>query len=510
MEKLLVADRISKSFGPTRALAEVNFELSPGEVVSVLGENGAGKSTLIKVLSGVVTPDSGTLMVNGRPARFSRPRDSIAAGIAYIPQELAVVGSLTVAENLVLGSWPSRLGLTSSRAITRRASEICERAKIDLPLRRQASTLRLGDLQEIEITRALARDARIILLDEPTAALSEAESSHLFSLIRSLTGRGVGVIFVSHRLEEVAGISDRVCVLRNGRTVAAVDGRSASHADLVRFMIGDAPAIEREQGAKATRRQGTGAGIPVLSLRGLGLPGQAGLRDVSLDVYPGEVVGVYGIRGSGAAALAECLGGELGQAAGRLLVDGRDVAFPRSPRAAARIGIAYVPPDRKRGGLFPNLSVGANLGMTHLRADSAGGFLVASRERARAESVLREFKVAARSERQNVMTLSGGNQQKVLVGGRIASARRLLVAQEPTRGVDIGARREIHRHLRDLAGRGSAALLVTSDVEEAVDISDRVLVIRNGRLVAEITGDQLSQDRVVAAAAGEQDAGAAA
>jgi ABC-type sugar transport system ATPase subunit len=503
MGKLLVADQISKSFGPTRALTEVNFELNAGEVVSVLGENGAGKSTLIKIISGVIAPDSGTLWVNGAARRFSRPRDAIAAGIAYIPQELAVVGSLTVAENLVLGSWPSRLGLTSSRAIAKRAAEICERAKIELPLRRQASTLRLGDLQEIEITKALARDAQIILLDEPTAALSEAESSHLFSLVRSLIARGVGVIFVSHRLEEVAGISDRVCVLRNGRTVALVDRESASQSDLVRFMVGDIPAIEREPRA-ATQ------GTPVLALRGLDIPGQAGLRDISLDVRPGEVVGVYGIRGSGAAALAECLGGELRQASGQLLLDGREVAIPRTPRAASHLGIAYVPPDRKRGGLFPNLSVGANLSMTHLRADSAGGFLVARRERTRAESVLRDFKVAVRSEKQNVMTLSGGNQQKVLVGGRIASVRRLLVAQEPTRGVDIGARREIHRHIRDLAHEGSAALLVTSDVEEAVDISDRVLVIRNGRLVAELSGDRLSQASVVAAAAGEQGTGAAA
>ena len=503
MGNLLAADRLSKSFGPTRALAEVSFELNQGEVVSVLGENGAGKSTLIKIISGVIAPDSGTLRMNGVPARFSRPRDAIAAGIAYIPQELAVVGSLTVAENLVLGAWPSRLGLTSSRAINRRAAQICERARIDLPLRRQASTLRLGDLQEVEITRALARDARVILLDEPTAALSEAESTHLFTLVRSLTERGVGVIFVSHRLEEVAGISDRVCVLRNGRTVAVVDAESASQADLVRFMIGDAPAVERSPRPAA---QGT----PVLALRRLAIPGQAGLRDISLDVRSGEVVGVYGIRGSGAAALAECLGGEVRQMSGSIQVDGRDVALPRSPRAAARLGIAYVPPDRKRGGLFPNLSVGANLGMNHLRADSAGGFLVASRERARAQSVLRDFRVAVQSEKQNVMTLSGGNQQKILVGGRIETARRLLVAQEPTRGVDIGARREIHRHIRSLADQGSAALLVTSDVEEAVDVSDRVLVIRNGRLVAELTGDRLSQASVVAAAAGEQGTGAAA
>ena len=503
MEKLLVADRISKSFGPTRALHDVNFDLSGGEVVSVLGENGAGKSTLIKIISGVLAPDSGTLVIGGKPRRFARPRDAIAAGIAYIPQELAVVGSLTVAENLVLGSWPSRLGLTTPRAIIRRASEICERAQIDLPLRQQASTLRLGDLQEIEITRALARDARVILLDEPTAALSEAESSHLFSLIRSLTARGVGVIFVSHRLEEVAGISDRVCVLRNGRTAAVVDGGSASHADLVRYMVGDAPAVERKPRPPVQ-------GPPVLSLRGLSVPGHAGVTGISLDVRPGEVVGVYGIRGSGAATLAECLGGELRHQSGELEVGGQTAALPRSPRAAARLGIAYIPPDRKRGGLFPNLSIGANLGLAHLRADSAGGFLLAGRERARAQAVLRDFHVAARSENQNAMTLSGGNQQKILVGGRLQSARRLLVAQEPTRGVDIGARREIHQHIRRFAEAGSAALLVTSDVEEAVDISDRVLVIRNGRLVAELAGDRLSQSSVVAAAAGEQGTGAAA
>jgi ABC-type sugar transport system ATPase subunit len=501
--ELLSVHRVSKSFGATRALVDIDFGLSSGEVVSVLGENGAGKSTLIKILSGVLSPDSGTLRVMGEPVRFARPRDSLSAGIAYIPQELSVVGSLTVAENLVLGVWPAKLAATSPWAIMRRARQICQQTGIELPLRSRASTLRLGDLQEIEIAKALARDARIVLLDEPTAALSEAEASHLFTLIRSLTARGVGVIFVSHRLDEVVGISDRVCVLRNGRNVAVVDGHEATRAELVRYMVGDAVEGERPTSPAPT-------GPPVLTLDGVTISGRPGLRDISLQVRPGEVVGVYGIRGSGAALLAECLGGEGARAAGRIEVNGQAVPFPRSPGAARRLGLAYVPPDRKRGGLFPNLSVTSNLGMSHLRANSVGGFIVASRERAHATAALRELGVKLRSGKQNVMTLSGGNQQKVLVGGRIASARLMLVAQEPTRGVDIGARREIHRQIRELAAAGKSALLVTSDVEEVVDVSDRVLVIRDGRLVAELSGDELTQRSVVAAAAAASGAGAVA
>ena len=495
MGELLSVHRVSKSFGATRALVDIDFALNSGEVVSVLGENGAGKSTLIKILSGVLSPDRGTLRVRGEPVRFTQPRDSLNAGIAYIPQELSVVGSLTVAENLVLGTWPAKLAVTSPWAIMRRARDICEQTGIELPLRTKASTLRLGDLQEIEIAKSLARNARIVLLDEPTAALSEAEASHLFDLVRSLTARGVGVIFVSHRLDEVVGISDRVCVLRNGRNVAVVDGHDISRAELVRFMVGDAVVGERPVTPAPT-------GPPVLTLDGVTVSGRPGLRDISLHVRPGEVVGVYGIRGSGAALLAECLGGESTRPAGRIEVNGRAVAFPRSPRAARRLGISYVPPDRKRGGLFPNLSVTANLGMSHLRANSAGGFIRPSRERAQATATMRDLSVKVRSGKQNVMTLSGGNQQKVLVGGRIASAQLMLVAQEPTRGVDIGARREIHRHIRELAAAGKSALLVTSDVEEVVDVSDRVLVISDGRLVAELSGDQLTQASVVAAAAG--------
>ena len=495
MAVLLEVRGVEKSYGATHALRGVDLRLERGEVVSLLGENGAGKSTLVKILSGVVSPDRGEVLLDGVPTRFAVPRDALQAGIAYIPQELSAVGTLTVAENLVLGSWPARGGLTSRRAIMRRAREICARTGMPLPLERTASALRLSDLQELEIAKALAREARIILLDEPTAALSEAEAQHLFELVRELTRRGVGVVFVSHRLDEVSAISDRVVVLRNGVCAADVAGDDATREDLVAYMVG--AAFE----SRVARRR-PDVGETVLEIDSLTVDGRPPIRDVSLAARRGEVVGIYGIRGSGLSTIAEALGGTARRCSGRLTVAGRAQTFPRTPRAARRAGIAYIPPDRKRGGLFPNMSVAANLSTVALRDNSRLGVVLPAVERKAARKVLTELDVKVRSEKQNVMTLSGGNQQKVLVAGRISTTEHVLVASEPTRGVDVGARRSIHELIRDLAASGRSVLVLSSDVEEIVNVSDRVLVMRDGRLVGELAGTQLTEANTIAVAAG--------
>lgn len=499
MGELLDVCGVAKTYGATRALRGIDLRLGGGEVVSVLGENGAGKSTLIKILSGVVTPDDGTITIMGHRVRFTKPRDSLDAGIAYIPQELSAVGSLTVAENLVLGSWPSRAGVTTKRSITTKAREICERTGMPLPLTRPASTLWLSELQELEIAKALARNARIILLDEPTAALSEAEAQHLFELVRGLTERGVGILFVSHRLDEVAAISDRVVVLRNGARVADVPGETTTREELIQYMVGDVVSLpERIHSAEL--------GDTVLDVRDLCTESRPALRDVSFSVRSSEVVGIYGIRGSGASVVAECLGGEIRRATGSLAVDGAPTRLPPTPRAAQRAGITYIPPDRKRGGLFPNFSIAANLSTVDLDNNSNAGILRLRHERSASKAALKDLRVAVRSERQNVMTLSGGNQQKVLVAGRIRSTEHVLVANEPTRGVDVGARRSIHNMIRALAADGRSALVISSDVDEIVSACDRVFVMCDGALVGELAGQELTEANVIATAAGARPA----
>jgi ABC-type sugar transport system ATPase subunit len=492
----LRTSNLTKWFGTTRALDGVDFTLSAGESVAILGENGAGKSTFTRVLAGVVVPDAGEIELLGRSVHFSSPRDSLLAGLAYIPQELSYVPGLTVAENLVLGMWPGHLGVTSRRTILKRAREIIDEFGVDLPLRAAMSDLRLSDIQEVEIAKALARQAKVILLDEPTAALSQVDAERLFGFLRRLNERGVGVIFVSHRLDEVKAFSHRVCVFRNGSLVANVDAASTSRSELVSLMLGQRETTSAE---KSLKPEST---TEVARLEHWSLGGIPSLSDVSLSVHAAEVVGVYGLRGSGATIIGEGLAGESPQISGALTLGGRQMAIPKNPRASLKARVGYVPPDRRRGGLFLEMSMKANVSMASRQAISRRGVIWRKRESERAEAAVRELDVRLHSINQPVGTLSGGNQQKVMIASRLALEPELLVLQEPTRGVDIGARLEIHRLIRRQAGRGVGVIFITSDIEEAVELSDRLIVIRDGRIAEELNGDRLTQSEAAAAAGG--------
>ena len=488
---------VVKRYGSHEVLHGVSLSVRPGETVAVIGENGAGKSTLAKLMAGVMRPDEGELSVDGAPVSFTSPRDALQAGIGFIPQELAYWPDLSVGENVLVGAWPAKGGLVSPRELQKRALELSERFGIPLDLGKPMRALKLGERQLVEILKALSRNASVLILDEPTAALTAAESRNLFALLGKLSEQGHGIVYISHRMDEVFRFSDRVDVLRNGRLVVSAPTRSATPASLIEAMLGQAAG--ELTGIESAARTGE---PPALSLRNWTKPGEPGLDDVSLDVARGEVVGLFGLRGCGAELVSEGLGGLHKDIRGVLEVAGEPKRVA-SPRAARRAAIGYVPAERKRDGLVLTLSVQANLGLLTLDRVSRFGILLRRCERAAAGRWTEMFNIRLRSLSQPTGELSGGNQQKVMVASRLATEPLCFALQEPTRGVDVGARLELHRFIRDVAARGLGLLVVTTDVEEAVLICDRLLVMRDGAIVEELAGNDKTQGRAIALAAGE-------
>ncbi len=495
----LSVDGIMKQYGRQRVLEGVSFSIRHGEVAALLGENGAGKSTLAKLLAGAIAPDAGTIAVEGHEVTLASPRAAIQHGISFMPQELIYVPRLTVAENICLGRVPGRLGTTSPRAIRRRAQEEARAFDLDLPLDRDMDSLPLAQQQQVEILKALARRSRILLLDEPTAALSSHDSDQLLQLTGTLAARGVAVLYISHRLDEVFRACDTAHVLRNGRLVQSTPVKDTSPRQVIEQMLGRPP---EEADFTAEDRPAT---RPVLQLTAWSRERTPVLRDVSLTVGSGEIVGLYGVRGAGAETVAEALGGLHDDVTGVTVVDGRQLTRITGPIAARRAGIAYVPADRKSQGLVLIMPIVSSLSLAVLRTLTRFGIVRRRRESALAAGLAEQVRLRARSIHQPVGELSGGNQQKVLLGSRLAAKPKVLVLQEPTRGVDVGARLELHRLLRALADEGTGQLLVTSDIEEAVGLSDRLLIVRDGQVVHEIARPTLaSQSEALHAAGGPQ------
>ena len=438
----------------------------------------------------------GSIMLNGRPMldlTAQERRKLLGDRLAFIPQELAYVPHLTVAENIVLGQWPGRAGLTMPGAIRARAGSVCDRYGIQFDLDAQMRHLKLAARQLVEIVKALMREARMIVLDEPTAALNEQESATLFGILRRLNDQGVGIIYISHRMDEVYRFSDRVDVLRNGRRIASVPPNETTPAQLIAHMLGQ----EKESFTRdAPARQGGGA----LQLRGWRSSGLPALDNVTIDVNAGEIVGLYGVRGSGADLIAEGLAGLHREIAGEIVISGTARPVFATPYEARSAGLAYVPAERKRDGLVLGLPIRRNITLMVLRSLSRMGFVDSAKEAAIADDLIQRFDVRCRGADQPVERLSGGNQQKVLLASRIAAQPRFLVLHEPTRGVDVGARVEIHRLLAGVADDGCATLMVTSDVEEAVTVPDRLIVIRDGRVVGELAGAAMTQANAISLA----------
>ncbi len=496
----LVLEGLVKSYGPTRVLTDLSLTVNSGEVVALVGENGAGKSTLGRLLAGVATPDGGAIMVDGHAVRLTSPRDAMRHGIGFIPQELAPVPTLSLAENLFLGDWPTSRGVVRRRRIEAAAeAELAELGFAGLDVTRRASTASLAELQVIEIAKAVRRRCGVLVFDEPTASLSEAEARTLHQIIRILSARGVAIIYISHRMDEVFAFSQRICVLRNGRLVGEHETRHVRRETIVEEMVGRQVPVSSSAGRSGTE------GPELLRLEDCSRHERPAFTGVSLAVHAGEIVALYGLRGSGAEAIVAVLGGHMRAAAGRLSVRGKRVPLPRTSRIAKRLGIGYIPPDRKTQGLALRLSVADNMSLPNLKLVSRGGVVTRRRQRAMASPLIEQLHIRLRTPTQLVGELSGGNQQKVLLASRLTQKAHILALQEPTRGVDVGARADIHNALRDVASEGAAVLLFSSDVDEIVSVADRVLVVRDGRVVADLTGPEKTQANAVTAATAPDD-----
>jgi simple sugar transport system ATP-binding protein len=484
---------VSIRFGNVKALDQVSLRLFPGEVHALMGENGAGKSTLIKALTGVYATDGGTIRVGGVEQQFATPAASQAAGISTVYQEVNLVPNLTVAENMLLGREPRRFGSISTRAMNRRAAETLARLGIDVD-----PTSLLGDhpiavQQLVAIARAVDVEARVLILDEPTSSLDADEVAKLFEVMRRLREQGVAIVFVSHFLDQVYEISDRMTILRNGRLVEERMVAGTSQLELVRLMIGRELAVLEELDREPSTPRGR-HDEPVLKALGLGRKGS--IEAFDLDVYEGEVIGLAGLLGSGRTELARLLFGADTADTGEVQVRGHSRRL-RTPRHAIDRGIAFASEDRKAEGVIGDLTVADNM---LLALQASRGWLrpvPAAQRTALVEKYIEALDIRPADPGALMRNLSGGNQQKVLFANRLQSEPDVLVLHEPTRGVDVGARADIHREIRAARDRGLCVVLLTTDIEEVVDVADRVAVLRAGAVVADLRGAQISDDQVL-------------
>jgi rhamnose transport system ATP-binding protein len=491
---VLEVRNLEKSFPGVRALSGVSFDIRAGEVHALVGENGAGKSTLIKVVSGVYQPDAGEILIDGRETRFATPEDAKRAGVATIYQELLLFPELTVAENIFLGHAPrAGGGMIDWRAMRAKAEALLASLEIeDLSADQVVGALSVGHRQRVEILRALSHDARILIMDEPTAALTEADVERLFDIVRRLKARGVGIVYISHRLDEIFEIADRVTVLRDGAYVGWRPVADTNSAELVQMMVGR--RIEN-----LFPKVAVPIGDPVLEARDI--VRRPMTKSVSLTVRAGEIVGLAGLVGSGRSEFAQTVFGVTPAESGEIRLSGKAVKIV-SPEAARAQGIAYVPEDRGVQGLVRPMSVLHNLSLAALGPLSRGGFIDRAAERRLADAAVQRFSVKTSSVDEIAGRLSGGNQQKIVLGKWLANNPKLLILDEPTRGIDVGAKAEIHRLMCELAREGVAILMISSELPEVLGMSDRVLVMREGRLVAEFDRARATSEAVGAAMMG--------
>ncbi|KAB1140329.1 sugar ABC transporter ATP-binding protein [Micromonospora sp. AMSO12t] len=490
-EVVLRLTDVVKTFPGVRALGGVQLEVRAGEVHCLLGQNGAGKSTLIKVLAGVHRPDSGLVEWRGEPTTFANPQAAMRAGIATIYQELDLVEDLSVAENAFLGHEPRRLGFVRRGAMARHTRQILGRlGHAEIPPGRMVRALPAAGKQIVSMARALSHEARLIIMDEPSAVLAHDEVGNLFRIIRELTAQGIAVIYISHRLEEIREIGDRVTVLKDGRTTAAnLSARDTPTRDLVSRMTGR--TIEY---VFPDRPAGVASGAELLTVEGLTRAGE--FADVSLGVRAGEIVGIAGLVGSGRSELLETIYGARRADAGSVRMAGRALR-PGSVGAAVRAGMGMAPEERKSQALLLGEPIYRNVTLATFARYARAGFTDAGRERDEADRIAESLELRPRDVRRPVRTLSGGNQQKVVVGRWLLGDTRLLLLDEPTRGVDVGARAELYQVIRGLAARGVGVLLVSSEVPEVLGLADRVLVMREGRVVHEAPARELDENTVL-------------
>ena len=493
---LLTLSGIAKRYGATRALDGVDLALEAGRIHAVLGENGAGKSSLIKCMAGVVQPDAGTMALDGAPVRFADPAAANAAGIVCVFQELSLIPDLSVADNILAADPPRRFGFIDRRAQRRRAEELLARAGAeDIHPLSLVRDLPLSRRQLVEIAKALGREPRLLILDEATSALTARDVASVFRVLKDLRARGLALVFISHRMGEIAELADDCSVFRNGRNVATFPAGTRSDGEVVEMMIGR----DYSHAYPAKPAPVPAETPPALEVRDLGWAGR--LHGLSFKVRPGEVVGLGGLDGQGQRELLLALFGVLRGTSGAVLVDGRPVALGSPADAkAARNGIALIPEDRKTEGLMLPMSVRENLSFASLDHVSRGGVIDRGAERRAVDAMVKLLAIKAADLDVPVASLSGGNQQKVVIAKWLMTRPRIVLLADPTRGIDVGTKAEIYRLLRRLADEGAAVLLYSTDYAELIGCCDRVLVLYGGRVVRELAGDAITERALVASA----------
>lgn len=490
---ILQMRNIAKRFGQFYALKDVSLSIYPGEIHALMGENGAGKSTLMKILAGAYTATSGEIVLDGQPYSINGPKDALRAGITLIYQEINLAPNLTVAENIFLGSELTRNGMVNRRQMEEETQQVLNRLAARFKANATVSSLTIAEQQQVEIARALHRNSRVLVMDEPTAALSSRETDRLFALVKQLRDEGMAIIYISHRMAEIYELSDRVSVLRDGQYIGSLMRDNLSSSELVRMMVG------RPLNDLFNKDRTIEKGQTVLECRQLGDGNK--VLEASLMVRAGEIVGLSGLVGAGRSELAQLIFGARPRTRGELLLRGKAVQFS-SPRDAIDAGIGMLTENRKEQGLFLEMAVHDNIVMATIERDSHFHVLDEGRNRAISSTAIKSLNIRVPHSQVTVGGLSGGNQQKCLISRWTAIHPSLLILDEPTRGVDVGAKSEIYRMMTDMARKGVAILMISSELPEIVGMSDRVYVMRAGEIAGELADEAITQENIMALATG--------
>jgi len=485
---------ISKSFDGNSVLKNVEFSVKKGEIHALMGENGAGKSTLMKILTGIYARDTGEVKVRGKLVDFKNPKEAEHAGIAVIHQELNILPDLTVAENLFLGNEKTfgKSGILKTKEMNKKAKLILGELGLNVDVKTVARELSVGKQQIIEIAKAMSSNAEVIVMDEPTAALTEREIVSLFETIRALQSNGVSFVYISHRMEEIFALCDRITILRDGNYVGVKEIKETSFDEIVQMMVG------RELGERFPERNAT---IGEVKLTASGLTRNGHFEDISFELRKGEVLGIAGLMGAGRTEVAQSLFGYKKLQKGTISLNGKPVKIS-SPLQAKKLGFGYVTEDRKLEGLIVDFSVKDNLSLTNFNKVSSNGIIKANEEKVLYETMVKRLGVRTSGPNQAVKSLSGGNQQKVVIAKWLGIEPNVLILDEPTRGVDVGAKKEIYSIINELAEKGVAILMISSELPEIIGMADRVLVMHEGTLTAELQKDEMTQERIMHYATG--------
>ncbi|MFD4816162.1 sugar ABC transporter ATP-binding protein [Peribacillus butanolivorans] len=484
---------IYKAFGQNKVLEGVQFSLEAGEVHALMGENGAGKSTLMNILTGLHKHDQGTIEINGKETSFKDSKEAEEAGMAFIRQELNIWPEMTVLENLFIGKeMVNAFGVLRNKQMKARANEIFKTLNISLPFDKEAGLCSVGEQQMIEIAKALMTDAEVIIMDEPTAALTDREIEKLFEVMKGLTKKGVSLVYISHRMEEIFAVCDRITVMRDGKTVDTKRIKDTNFDEVVQKMVG------RELEDRFPHREAH-LGEVVLDVKGLTKKGL--FEDIHFAVRKGEIVGVAGLMGAGRTEIMRALFGVDQIDSGEITVEGKKVSI-RKPTDAVRYGLAFITENRKEEGLILDFSVRENIGLPNLKSFAPSGLVKTEDEKKFAEMMIKRLHVKTSSTETIIGNLSGGNQQKVVIAKWIGTSPKVLIMDEPTRGIDVGAKREIYELMNELTERGIAIIMVSSELPEIVGMSDRILVVHEGKIAGELKKQEVTQEKIMALATG--------